>query len=98
MTETIQSGTDRTPDQPSISQLKRSWFKLKRNKVALVGGFLILLYILTALLAPVLFPGNPSAPNLKMALETPSLKHPLGTDELGVPYWAGSSMVPVSHF
>jgi len=42
-----------------------------------------LLYILTALLAPVLFPGNPSAPNLIMALETPSLKHPLGTDELG---------------
>ena len=83
MTETTKTSADQTPDQPSASQFRRSWFKLKRNKVALIGGLLIFLYILTALLAPVLFPGNPSAPNLIMALETPSLKHPLGTDELG---------------
>jgi len=36
-----------------------------------------------ALLAPVIFPGNPSAPDLMQSLEPPSLKHPLGTDELG---------------
>jgi len=83
MTETTKTSADQTPDRPSASQFRRSWFKLKRNKVALIGGLLIFLYILTALLAPVLFPGNPSAPNLIMALETPSLKHPLGTDELG---------------
>ena len=83
MTETTKTSADQTPDQPSASQFRRSWFKLKRNKVALIGGLLIFLYILTALLAPVLFPGNPSAPNLIMALETPSVRHPLGTDELG---------------
>jgi ABC-type dipeptide/oligopeptide/nickel transport system permease subunit len=83
MTETTLNTTDGGRDHSSISQFRRSWFKLKRNKVALIGGLLILLYILTALLAPVLFPGNPSAPNLIIALETPSLKHPLGTDELG---------------
>ncbi len=64
-------------------RLKQSWAKLKRNRAALVGGILLLIYVLTALLAPVLFPGNPSAPNLMKALERPSLEHPLGTDELG---------------
>jgi len=83
MTDPIRNTADGDRDHSPISPFRRSWFKLKRNKVALIGGFLILLYILTALLAPVLFPGNPSAPNLIMALETPSLKHPLGTDELG---------------
>jgi peptide/nickel transport system permease protein len=83
MIETTQKTANGNRDHSPTSQFRRSWFKLKRNKVALIGGLLILLYILTALLAPVLFPGNPSAPNLIMALETPSLKHPLGTDELG---------------
>jgi ABC-type dipeptide/oligopeptide/nickel transport system permease subunit len=83
MTDTIQNKADEDRDHSPVSPFRRSWFKLQRNKVALIGGFLILLYILTALLAPVLYPGNPSAPNLIMALETPSLKHPLGTDELG---------------
>ena len=83
MTEMDQTTANGNQDRRPASQFRRSWFKLKRNKVALIGGLLILIYILTALLAPVLFPGNPSAPNLIMALETPSLKHPLGTDELG---------------
>jgi ABC-type dipeptide/oligopeptide/nickel transport system permease subunit len=83
MTDMAQSTTNGNQDRRSTSQFRRSWFKLKRNKVAVIGGLLILIYILTALLAPVIFPGNPSAPNLIMALETPSLKHPLGTDELG---------------
>jgi ABC-type dipeptide/oligopeptide/nickel transport system permease subunit len=75
--------TYRGEGRPSDSGLKRAWSKLKRNKVALFGGFLILFYILTALFAPVIFPGNPSLPDLMKALERPSLEHPLGTDELG---------------
>jgi ABC-type dipeptide/oligopeptide/nickel transport system permease subunit len=65
------------------SQLKRNWAKLRRNKAALFGGILILIYLVTALLAPVIFPGSPSAPNLMRSLERPSIEHPLGTDELG---------------
>lgn len=59
------------------------WIKFKRNRAALFGSFLILIYLAVALMAPILFPGNPSAPNLMKSLERPSLKHPLGTDELG---------------
>ncbi len=83
MTETTQTAVCQTQDRPVAGRLKQSWAKLKRNRAALVGGILLLIYVLTALLAPVLFPGNPSAPNLMKALERPSLEHPLGTDELG---------------
>jgi len=65
------------------SPLKRKWAKLKRNKAALVGGVLIIIYVTSALFAPILFRGNLSAPNLMNSLEFPSVDHPLGTDELG---------------
>ena len=65
------------------SPLKRKWAKLKRNKAALFGGILIIIYVTSALFAPVLFTGNPSAPDLMNSLESPSVNHFLGTDELG---------------
>jgi len=83
MTEMNKNKSFITKDRLNHSQLRRSWAKLSRNKAALFGGILILVYLAIALLAPVLFPGNPSAPNLIKSLERPSLEHPLGTDELG---------------
>jgi peptide/nickel transport system permease protein len=78
--------TENATAQPVLqpaSEWRRNWAKLKRNKAAMFGGILILIYLLTAILAPVLYRGNPSAPNLGISLEGPSLMHPLGTDELG---------------
>ena len=70
--------------QPEFeNRLRRNWAKLKRNKAALAGGIMLLVYVLSAVFAPVLFPGNPSAPNLIRSLEPPTIEHPLGTDELG---------------
>jgi len=83
MTETTKNEASRTQGRLPYSQLKRSWAKLSRNKAALFGGIVILIYVVTAMLAPVMFPGNPSAPNLIKSLERPSFEHPLGTDELG---------------
>ncbi|MFZ3135787.1 MAG: ABC transporter permease, partial [Thermodesulfovibrionales bacterium] len=83
MHETIQTQVIRNPHRQADSQLRRKWAKLRRNKAALFGSILILIYLITALLAPILFPGNPSAPNLMKSLERPSMEHPLGTDELG---------------
>jgi ABC-type dipeptide/oligopeptide/nickel transport system permease subunit len=83
MHETIQTQVIRNPHRQADSQLRRRWAKLRRNKAALFGSILILIYLITALLAPILFPGNPSAPNLMKSLERPSMEHPLGTDELG---------------
>jgi ABC-type dipeptide/oligopeptide/nickel transport system permease subunit len=69
--------------RPPESRLRRFWRKLKRNRAAMAGAVMLLVYLLGALLAPLLFRGSPSAPNLINALEPPSLKDPLGTDELG---------------
>jgi ABC-type dipeptide/oligopeptide/nickel transport system permease subunit len=84
MTEATEKGECPPPHEfSSDTGLRRFCFKLKRNKAALAGGVMLLAYIAAALLAPLLVQGNASAPNLIMALETPSAKEPLGTDELG---------------
>lgn len=61
----------------------RSWAKLKRNKAALAGGIFLLIYMGCAFGAPVLFQGDPSAPDLINSLRPPCADHWLGTDELG---------------
>jgi ABC-type dipeptide/oligopeptide/nickel transport system permease subunit len=83
MTEIKEDNVCQPREPLSASRFRRRWAKLRRNKAALVGAVLILIYVLSALLAPVLFSGSPSAPNLINSLETPTLKNPLGTDELG---------------
>jgi ABC-type dipeptide/oligopeptide/nickel transport system permease subunit len=83
MTEIKEDNVCQPGEPVAEDRFRRIWARLKRNKVALIGGILILIYVLSALLAPVLFPGNPSAPNLIDSLESPTLKDPLGTDELG---------------
>ena len=50
---------------------------------AIIGGAIIVLFLLTALLAPLLAPKPPNAQSLKDALTSPCLEHPLGTDEFG---------------
>jgi len=84
MTEATEKGVCRPPHEFSTDTgLQRFCFKLRRNKAALAGGVMLLIYLAAALLAPLLVQGDASAPNLMMALETPSPKDPLGTDELG---------------
>ncbi len=83
MTEIKEDNVCQPGERVTENRFRHIWAKLKRNKAALVGGVLILVYVLSALFAPVLFPGSPSAPNLMESLESPTLKDPLGTDELG---------------
>jgi ABC-type dipeptide/oligopeptide/nickel transport system permease subunit len=65
------------------TQHSLAWRKFKRNRTGLFGSVLILIYLITALLAPVIFPRNPSSLNLMKSLERPCIENPLGTDELG---------------
>lgn len=75
----LEKSEPRAMDTP----FRRSWVKLKRNKAALLGGIMILIYVGCALLASVLVPESPTALNLMKSLEPPSLEDFLGTDELG---------------
>jgi len=85
MTDIADSSTAKTGTPAADNALRRKWAKLKRNKAAMLGGSLIIIFVLSALLAPVLVTGNPSGLNLMNSLEGPSFKDPLGTDELGRP-------------
>ncbi len=83
MTEPAATESVQTTLSPPAGPWRRRWSALKRNKAAMVGAALILLYVLTAAFAPLLSPGDPAAPDLMNSLETPSAKHLLGTDQLG---------------
>jgi peptide/nickel transport system permease protein len=54
-----------------------------RSRAAVVGLALTSLFILMAILAPVLAPHDPTAFTLGQQLRPPSATYPLGTDELG---------------
>ncbi|MBY0279666.1 ABC transporter permease [Candidatus Binatia bacterium] len=53
------------------------------SRRAIVGGALLLLIAMLALLAPVVAPADPLRQDLPHQLERPSRAHPLGTDRLG---------------
>jgi peptide/nickel transport system permease protein len=54
-----------------------------KNKLAIVGGILILLVFIFSVFASVVAPYDPSAIDIKNILVGPSLAHPLGTDDHG---------------
>jgi len=59
------------------------WRAFRKNRLALIGGVVVLALIVVAVLAPMLSPWNPYRPDVKKILSPPSSHHPLGTDQLG---------------
>ena len=57
--------------------------RLLRDRLAVVGLLIVVLFSLGALFAPVLAPHEPEAVDVTQRLEGSSPSHPLGTDELG---------------
>jgi len=53
------------------------------NKLALFGGVIIAILVLVAIFAPKISGYDPTYINIKQALLSPSMEHPLGTDSLG---------------
>jgi peptide/nickel transport system permease protein len=62
---------------------RRALLVFRRNRMALAGLAIIMLFALVALLAPWLEPYGPDAVDLGAQLKTPSLEHLFGTDNLG---------------
>jgi peptide/nickel transport system permease protein len=63
--------------------LAEIWKRLRKQRLALIGGSVLLLLVLVALLAPLLAPHDPLAQDLYNRLQPPSLEHPMGTDDFG---------------
>ena len=71
------------PNVKKYSYFGEVWRRLKKNKVAIISLFVILVIVLIALMAPVLAPHPYDKNNPSRSLEGPSSDHPLGTDRLG---------------
>jgi peptide/nickel transport system permease protein len=59
------------------------WRRLKRNKAAIIGGVIVAVFVLVALLASFIAPYPPNEGDLAQRLKPPSAEHWLGTDALG---------------
>ncbi|MFH2070096.1 MAG: nickel transporter permease [Elusimicrobiota bacterium] len=57
--------------------------RFRKNKNAIFGLSIVLLLLMAAALSPLLSPANPSEQNLTERINGPSIRHPLGTDDLG---------------
>ena len=56
---------------------------LARNRLALVGGVVVVCLALLAVLANFIAPWDPNKPDVKQILDPPSKRHLFGTDQLG---------------
>jgi peptide/nickel transport system permease protein len=70
-------------DEQRTTQIAEVWRRLKRNRAAIIGGFVVLVFVLVALLAPLISPYNPNEGELSKRLQPPNRVHLLGTDALG---------------
>ena len=58
-------------------------YRLSRNKAAMLGGFILIMLIILAALAPWIAPYSYSFQDLNLGASPPSADHLLGTDILG---------------
>ncbi|MDP4125386.1 MAG: ABC transporter permease [Bacillota bacterium] len=65
------------------SPLHDMWVRLKRNKLALFGLFLVTALVVIAVFAGFIAPYDPVQISLKESLKSPSSAHLMGTDVLG---------------
>ena len=63
--------------------MRNFWKALARNRLAIVGGAVVVCLALLAVLASFIAPWDPNKPDVKQILDPPSKRHPFGTDQLG---------------
>ncbi len=80
VSETLKERQERVAAGGELGDL---WRRLRRNRTAVAGAGVVLVFVLLAVLAPVLVPYNPIQGDLNDRLQSFSGKHWLGTDELG---------------
>ncbi|HYF93294.1 MAG TPA: ABC transporter permease [Symbiobacteriaceae bacterium] len=81
--ERLVAGGSHPAEPPPVSQARILWRRFRRNKMAIIGGAIVLFMVLVAILAPVIAPYDPVTQNYPMALKPASAAHWFGTDDLG---------------
>src|SRR5262245_60994826 len=87
---------DRAKSRPVRSIFKRAhkhekaaslwgdtWARLRKNRLAVGGLFVLMALVVVSLLTPLIAPYSYEAQNLKLGASPPSSAHLLGTDTLG---------------
>ena len=74
---------DLTAEGPRRGQWGNIWAQFKTHRGALWGGALFLLRVVSVLLGPLLWTIEPTQIDIRARNQSPSLEHPLGTDQLG---------------
>jgi peptide/nickel transport system permease protein len=69
--------------QANAGRAYRVFTALLRNPLSVLGGFIILVLLITAAFAPWIAPYSPTGQNLSARLLPPSAEYWMGTDELG---------------
>jgi peptide/nickel transport system permease protein len=64
-------------------QFPEVWRRLRRNRAATIGGVIVLLFVIVAILAPLIAPHDPNEGDLTKRLTPPNRENLLGTDALG---------------
>ncbi|MFD1363469.1 ABC transporter permease [Lentibacillus salinarum] len=70
-------------DSPIKRSIKDFYSKLAKNKSALIGGYLIIILIIIAIVGPFLTGIDPYEPDYGVKLESPSAEHWFGADHHG---------------
>ena len=66
-----------------MSTVRRFWTRLVRMRTTIVGGTIVGVVLLAALVGPLFAPYSPAQQDIRNVLKPPLPEHPLGTDELG---------------
>ncbi|WP_407644092.1 ABC transporter permease [Filobacillus milosensis] len=66
-----------------VSPWKDAWRSFKKNKIALIGAIIVLLFVVVAILAPWIMPYDYNKNDLVNRLQPPTGDHWLGTDDFG---------------
>ena len=69
---------------PTIeSPMRAVWRRFKRNRLAVIGLVVIIIFVLLAIFAPFLTPYDPNRADFRARNQPPSRQHWLGTDDMG---------------
>jgi peptide/nickel transport system permease protein len=66
-----------------VKTQSRAWKKLRANKSAMVGASIVVVFVVLALLAPLLPIADPAGTDWGAIRKPPSMTAPMGTDEIG---------------
>ena len=69
--------------EEGTSLWKDAWIRLRKNRLALLGGVLLAFMVVISLVTPWIAPYEYDEQDLKLMAEGPSADHLLGTDTLG---------------